>query len=67
MTRGMDGIQSSWLVLVVDHGIITLCHSLVTMSTDILGAKDVDNDPGCREMHKGVGSLRAITHTNLSN
>ncbi len=40
----MDGVQSSWLVLVVDYGIITLCHSLVTMSTDILGAKDVDND-----------------------
>ncbi len=36
---GGDGVQSSWLVLVVDHGIITLCHALVTMSTDILGAK----------------------------
>jgi hypothetical protein len=36
---------------------LTLCHSLVTMSTDILGAKVVDDDPGRREMHKGVGSL----------
>jgi hypothetical protein len=44
------------LVLVLDHGIVTLCHSLVTMSTDILGAKVID-DPGHREMHKGVGSL----------
>ncbi len=46
LTRGTDGVQSSWLVLVLDQGIITLCHSLVTMSTDILGAKVVDNDPG---------------------
>ncbi len=63
----MNGVQSSWLVLVVDHEINTLCHSLVTMITDILGATDVDNDPGCRQMHKGVGSLRDITHTNLFN
>ena len=57
LTRGTDGVLSSWLVLVLDHGIVTLCHSSVTMSTDILGAKVVDDDPGRREMHKGVGSL----------
>jgi hypothetical protein len=32
--------------MVLDHGTVTLCHSLVTMSTDILGAKVVDDDPG---------------------
>ncbi len=34
-----DGVQSSWLVLVVNPEIITLCHSLVTISTNILGTK----------------------------
>jgi len=57
VTRGKDGVLSSWLVLVLDHGIGTLCHSLVTRSTDILGAKVVDDDPGRGEMHKGVGYL----------
>jgi hypothetical protein len=51
LTEVTDSVWSSWLVLVLDHGIMNLCCYLVTMSTDILGAK------GHREIHKGVGSL----------
>ena len=50
MTEVTDSVWSSWLVMVVDHGIMTLCHSLVTMGTVSLGVKAFDNDPdadGC--------------------
>jgi hypothetical protein len=58
---GVDSGDGRGPVLVVGPGLrprtVTLCHSLVTMSTDILGARVVDDDPGHREMHKGVGFL----------